>query len=430
MNKKKILVIILFIAVIIVMAWLLYLVFFKKPPAPPLVVPPVEEEVVVPRLPAVTKMEWERMTMEERITKGLPPTEWVEEVVVPEVAPPRVRKVAPQIDEIAQGRRTWIAPISDDPVKGATLSADGRKNFYYGQKSGQFYEIDNFGNKTLLTDQVFYNVENIIWAPTKDRAIIEYPDGFKTMYDFDRKKQYTLPRNWEDFSWDSAGGRIAFKSMSRYSENTWLATARADASQAKPVEHMGENADKVVVSWSPNNTVIAFSATGDPRGAWEQEILLIGQHQENFKSLIIDGRGLEPKWSSNGDKILYSVYSAEFAYHPRLYIVDAQGENIGRNKIITNLATWAHKCTFNNSGTYVYCAVPKNLPEGAGLIPELADNVRDDFYKIDAQTGEAVFLAEGAMGGYNVQDIYLSGDETYLYFVDKNTERLRSLRLK
>ncbi|MDA2921741.1 hypothetical protein MYX07_00560 [Patescibacteria group bacterium AH-259-L07] len=432
MDKKKVLLVIGFIGVVIVMAVLLYFAFFKRPPAPPpVVVPPEEVEVVRPARLPVTREIWERMTIEERITRGLSVYEFEEERAKEVTVPPTIeRRVAPQIDEVAQGGRTWINPISSDPVQGATLAADGQNNVFYDKSTGQFYEIDSFGNKTLLTDQVFYNVSDVNWAPTKDRAIIEYPDGFKVMYDFDKDQQYTLPKNWEEFSWDSAGGRIAFKAMSKYPENTWLAVARPDGSGAKPIEHMGDNADKVTVSWSPNSTIIAFSATGTPRGTWEQELLLIGQHGENFKPLVVDGRGFESRWAPEGDKIAYSVYSADSLYQPRLYIAGASPDNIGENKIATGLATWAHKCAFNNGGSYLYCAVPQFLPEGAGLVAELSENTRDDFYKINTATGEVSFLAEGAMGGYNVRDMYVSGDDSVLYFVDENTERLRSIRLK
>ena len=426
---KKFIIIIGFLVVAGALAWLLWLVFFKPAvppisPAPPL----VEEEV--PRLP-VARETWEKMTYEERRELGLPLFEWPEEVP-PEVTPPAppVEVIVPEIDEVAQGGKTWINPISAEPAQAATLSVDGKNSFYYNKEEGKFYKIDSLGNKSLLTDQSFYNVEEVNWAPTKDRAILTYPDGFKIMYDFDKKKQYTLPKNWEEFSWDPAGARIAFKSTSQYPENNWLAISRPDGSEAKPIEHMGENADKVTVSWSPNNQVVAFSATGEPRGAWEQEILLIGQHEENFKSLVIEGRGFEPEWSPAGDRIAYSVYSADSNYQPRLYLVKAQGDEIGQEKINLNLATWAHKCAFDSSGANLYCAVPRELPEGSGLMPELAANTRDDFYKVDVASGQISFLAEGAMGGYNVEKMYLSADENYLYFVDAGTERLRYIKLK
>jgi len=425
-KTKKILIIILFIIVVILLFWFLYLIFFKKP-VTPTPVTPVEEEEVKLHLPA-TKELWETMTIQERIQTGLPALEWPSEALE-EITEP-VDKMISEIDEVAQGRETWITPVSGQSVKGASLAADGVNSVYYDSTSGQFYSIDIVGNKELLTDQVFYNIDTINWSPNKNRAIIEYPDGFKIMYDFDKKKQYTLPRNWQEFSWNKTSSQITFKSIGEYSENNWLAIANPDGSQARPIEHLGDNVDKVTVSWSPNNQVVAFSSTGEPRGTWEQEMILIGQNQENFRSLIIDGRGFEPKWSPQGDKLAYSVYSSDSAYQPRLYLVNAQGDEIGKDKKNLGLATWAHKCTFNQSGSILYCAVPKELLEGAGLVLELAEYARDDFYQIDVATGNVSFLAEGAMGGYNVQEMYLSADEAYLYFVDKSTQKLRYLKLK
>jgi len=425
-KLKKILTIALFLVIIVGLALLLYFLFFKKA-EPVAVVEPETGEKITVRLPA-TKESWENMTISERLQQGLPALEWPSEQVTEIIEP--VQTIMPEIDDVANGSRTWITPISDDPAKGATLAADGERNIYYNSETGQFLSVDNAGNKKLLTDQVFYNVEKVDWAPTKDKAIIEYPDGFKVMYDFETDTQYTLPKNWEEFDWNSSGTQIVFKSMSDYPENTWLAIAQADGSRPQPIEHMGENADKVVVSWSPNSQVVAFSSTGEARGVWEQEILLIGQNQENYKSLIVDGRDFEPKWSPQGDKIVYSVYSSETGYRPQLYLVNAQGDQIGQNRKSLRLATWAHKCTFNKNGTVIYCAVPKELPEGAGLVLELAEDSRDDFYKIDVTTGMVSFLAEDAMGGYDVEEIYLSDDETYLYFTDVNTEQLRYIRLK
>ena len=426
-KTKKILIIILFIVIVIGLSLLIYSLFFKKPVSVGPIVEPIVEEGARLTLPA-TKESWENMTISERIQQGLPAIEWPEGAVEEIVEP--VQVIVPEIDDVAEGRRTWVTPVSDDPVKGATLSADGSKSIYYNSETGQFFSTDNIGNKELLTSQIFYDIENIDWSPTKDKAIIEYPDGFKVMYDFNTKTQYTLPKNWEEFNWNAAGSQIVFKSLSKYPENNWLAIAQADGSRPQPIEHMGENADKVVVSWSPNNQVIAFSSTGEARGVWEQEILLIGQNQENFKSLIVDGRGFEVKWSPQGDKIVYSVYSSESSYRPQLYLVDAQGDQIGRDRKSLGLATWAYKCTFNKTGSFIYCAVPEDLPEGAGMVLDLAEDARDDFYKIDVATGAITFLAEDATGGYNVESVYLSDDEDYLYFVDKNTQRLRYLKLK
>lgn len=422
---KKTLIVIGFILVTIGLALALYLTFFK--PKPPVIEKP-PEEVVVPRLP-VSREDWERMTIEERERLGLPAMEWPEGVaeIIPEEPVP---EEAPLVSEIALGGLTWTYPISLEATQNAELARDGQSAVYYQKESGRFYEIAPDGTKKLLTDQVFFNVEKVIWSPVKDKAILEYPDGFKTVYDFQKKKVVSLPKEWYDFSFNPSGREIVFKTDSKYPEDRWLAMAQADGTNAKVIEHMGENQDKVIVDWSPNYQVIAFARTGEPRGAFEQEILLIGRYGEDFRPLVVDGQGFESRWSPLGDKIVYSVYSDKTNYNPMLYVVEAQGDRIGYGKKNLGLATWAHKCTFNQNGETLYCAVPRDLPQGSSLVPELAENVKDDFYQVDLRTGRASFLAEGAFGAYRVEKMFLSADEKLLYFVDQDTGRLHYLRLK
>ncbi len=391
--------------------------------------PPEVPEMPV-RLP-VTREAWERMTIEERGRLNLPLFEWPEEVVeipLPEV--PIEEVIVPEISEVAQGGKTWVNSVMPDKTLGTFLSADGVSSVYYNPDNGKFYRTDALGAKTLLSDQTFYNVKNVNWAPTTDRAIIEYPDDFKIMYDFRMQKQYTLPKNWSEFSWEPNASKIAFKVNSQYPEQIWLAIANPDGTEAKPIEHMGDNADKVTIAWSPNNQVIAFSRTGEPRAAFEHNMLLIGLHGEKFRSFVVDGLGFEPIWSPAGDRITYSVWNPDTGYRPKLYLVEAQGDRIGMNKIDTGLYTWAHKCSFNQTGSTLYCAVPRNLAEGAGAFSELAGYTQDNFYKIDVRTGQIGFLAEPGMGGYDVEKIYLSQDENLLYFTDKLTGRLRYIRLR
>lgn len=421
MSKKVI--IILFIIGVIAIALLLYFVLFRTPPVAP------SQPTNITNTPAaklpVTQDQWSRMTIQERAQANLPLYQWPTAITNQPITPS-----VPQISEIANGGKTLITPVSNNVVGQAAIASDGQNTVFYNQQDGKFYQSNKDGLTTALSNQVFYNIKNADWSPDKNKAIIEYPDGFKIMYDFKNQKQYSLPTNWEDFSWNQSGGQIAFKATSKYSESSWLAVANPDGSNAQPIENMGSNADKVTVAWSPNNQVVAFSATGEARGAWEQELLLIGQHGENFKSLIVDGRGFEPAWNPQGNQVAYSVYSAASDYKPVLYLVGAQGDNIGANKINTGLNTWAHKCAFNAAGSELYCAVPKSLPVGSGLVPEVTGTTEDDFYRVDTKTGNVSFLAEGALGSYDVNQIFLSSDESTLYFVDQTTNTLRYIRLK
>ncbi|MFA4833955.1 MAG: hypothetical protein WC619_03880, partial [Patescibacteria group bacterium] len=159
-----------------------------------------------------------------------------------------------------------------------------------------------------------------------------------------------------------------------------------------------------------------------------QEVFFVGLNQENFKSTIVEGRGFQPQWSPKGDQLLYSVYSSNNDLKPMLWLVGAQGDNIGAGRKSLGLETWADKCTFA-SDTDLYCAVPRDLETGAGLFPELAENTPDRLYQIDMATGLKKLVAIPD-GDYNMSDLIISEDGRNLYFTDKTTQRINKINLK
>ena len=158
-----------------------------------------------------------------------------------------------------------------------------------------------------------------------------------------------------------------------------------------------------------------------------QEVYFVGLNGENFKSTIIEGRGLESKWSTTGDKLLYSVYSTNTDLSPQLWIVGAVGDTIGQNRQSISLNTWADKCTFA-SNNEVYCAVPETLARGSGMFPELADKTKDNLYKINLTTGtkELIAIPDGA---YNISEVIVPTDKDFLYFTDKTTGQIYKIDL-
>jgi len=55
------------------------------------------------------------------------------------------------------------------------LSANGSDIQYYDKTAEKFYRVDKNGATTQLSDKIFYDVQNVVWSPDKNRAIIEYP---------------------------------------------------------------------------------------------------------------------------------------------------------------------------------------------------------------------------------------------------------------
>ncbi|MBI5728751.1 MAG: PD40 domain-containing protein [Candidatus Magasanikbacteria bacterium] len=277
-----------------------------------------------------------------------------------------------------------VTKITNDQTLYPSVNTSG--NFrYHNAADGKFYEVKD-GTATPLADQVFYNVKNVTWAKSKDKAVIEYPDNSKIVYNFETKKQVSLPKHWESFSFSNDGNEIAAKSIGLAPENRWLVTTRDDGTGAKLIEPLGNNEDKVIVDWSPSRQTVAFSKTGDPLGADRREILLIGLNHENFKGLVVEGLDFQPRWSPTGQQLLYSVDSARSNFKPELWIANSYGDAIGNNRQALGINTWANKCAFGGEGT-LFCAVPRNLPDGAGMSPAVAADEFDDLYKIDLKTG-------------------------------------------
>lgn len=282
-------------------------------------------------------------------------------------------------------RPPLVKQITNEYTLFPSVSNNGKMRFH-NVADGKFYSVANDGTSKPLSDQVFYNVKNVVWANTANKAVIEYPDSSKIIYNFETKKQTTLPKHWEGFSFSPDSNQIAAKSLGLAPENRWLVTTNDDGTGTQLIEPLGQNADKVTMSWSPSRQTVAFSQTGEPQGADRREILFLGLNGENFKSIIVEGLDFQPQWSPTGKKLIYSVDSARSDYKPELWVTNAYGDSIGSGRQMLQVNTWANKCAFADDNTII-CGVPRSLPQGAGMSPAIANDTPDDLFKIDLKTG-------------------------------------------
>jgi len=402
---KRIGLIILFIAITIAIGFGLYFMIFGLPePAPEIPPePPVNVPVgLEPSEPAETTE----------------PPEGEEEVGLPE---------PPAVSPIADGGVTQVTPVTPASTRSAMLNDSGELS-YYNRNDGKFYRVQDDGTIVAMSDEVFYNVDEATFDPSGDSAILEYPDGSNIFYDFTTDTQVTLPQHWEDFDFSPQGTQIAAKSVGLDPSNRFVIVSNPDGSGAVPVQEMGQNQDEVIVDWSPNNQIVATATTGRKLGVDRHEVYFIGQHHENFRSLVVEGLNFQPKWSPTGEQLLYSSASNTSDWKPQLWIVDASGDDIGLNRRSISVETWAEKCTFSGTET-LYCAVPRELPRGAGLQPRIADNTPDDIIKIDLVTGLQTSVAVPE-GSHTIDSIMLTPDGENLYFTDKGTGQLNQIKLR
>src|SRR3989339_152116 len=239
-KYKKILLIVGFLGVCFVMGYFLYAVFFR----PVISVPTTEGE---PQATGTGGQLPDAGAGGKPIISGGDKGE-VTEAVLPDNP----------VSEIALGGLTKTAALTDSPTLEPTLSANGNEVQFYDKNDGKFYRLDKNGELSLLSDKVFYNVDNVTWAESKDKAILEYPDGANILYDFDTKKQVTLPAHWKDFDFDPSSEKIVMKSIGLDQDNRWLAVANADGTKVTPLEALGDKDSTVYPAWSPSNQVAAL----------------------------------------------------------------------------------------------------------------------------------------------------------------------------
>lgn len=339
----------------------------------------------------------------------------------------------PEIDAVALGGNTLSQVIYAGDAQEVTLSGDGSAVQYYDPVTGQFYTIDANGNVTLLDEQVFKGVEDVTWSNDADRAVLEFEDGFKILYDFTADKQYTLNRDMEEFDFSPTDAQISFKFTPENEDDRWLGIANIDGSGARGIEPLGDNEELVNAQWSPAGHSIGV--LNEYVNGNTKRVVPLGFNDENFKGFEVTGRGFDYRWTTDGRRMIYSTYSADSAYNDVLHIVDAYGEDIGANNTSLELATSVDKCTFSDSGDHLYCAVPVNPPTGGGIAPGTLNDVQHDLYEINLVTGLKQKIATPADEANGTalagpSDLVVSEDENVLYYREATTGKLRRILLE
>ncbi len=335
---------------------------------------------------------------------------------------------------IANGGPTSTTTVVPAAAAGLIAAGEGGGLQYYDQQTGKFYRLSDDGlTRTELSDAVYRDVEKLNWSPDGNQAILEFPDQSKVLYNFATKKQTTLPKELNDFSFGPSSDKIVSKYLDAVNTtNQWLIVSKPDGTESLSVEHLGANADKVSSAWSPNNQIIATYQK--VINSDQSEIIFLGAQGENFPSVNVQGRGFTPNWAPDGRRLLYSTYSELTDDNPRLYIMNGTSSTLGSGLFDLGLDTTADKCTFSSSGLTIYCAVPYYLNPGSGPQPELSAGVPDNIYRLDLQTGQSELIARPVDGNRNQRfsatNLQLAGGDTYLYFTDAATGSVEKIRVR
>lgn len=329
--------------------------------------------------------------------------------------------------QIANGGKTITTQLTNSPITSPHLTPDGNIT-YYDPADGRFYTIDENGEVVPRSLAQFSSVEEVTFSPSADAAILEFPDGSNLVYNFETTQQVPLPSHWEDFSFSANGSEIASKSIGTDSSNRVLVITAADGSSTQTIAALGNNDDKVTVSWSPAESIVGFSATGSAGDSafGQSQIYTIGKDGEANGIITVNGTNYSNIWSPSGKYILYSIADSGDEYRPSLWYVDAKGDRNGDTRMRLSVKTTVDRCTFFNEST-LYCGIPVETPMGSGGNPEILTGP-DHLYKISVPSGKTELIAIPTISTV-LKNLSVSSDETSLYYTDE-FGKLHMIRLK
>jgi hypothetical protein len=174
--------------------------------------------------------------------------------------------------------------------------------------------------------------------------------------------------------------------------------------------------------WGSTKTI---SLTTKPASTIPGYVYQMDQNGKNFSEALGDINGLTTLASPDGKLILYGDNNLNLSVY-----------NTSTNTSTTlGVKTLPEKCTWNNSGSTIYCAVPRSIPDGQYPDSWYQGEVSfsDILWRIDVKTGNTDMLVDPltVSGGEDIDGIKLAVDsaESYLFFVNKKDSYLWEFNL-
>lgn len=152
----------------------------------------------------------------------------------------------------------------------------------------------------------------------------------------------------DDLAWSPDGSRIAFtRGNNSGDDKVWV--ENADGTSVFPLE-IGGGGAKRHPTWSPDSSKIAYAVVKN-----EPEQIFIASSLGGIGQPLAHGKGHEPNWSPNGQKISFDAYNSGFGY-VNLDIANADGSGTPDVIVPSPYTEWTFSSWAPDSGRIVYRA--------------------------------------------------------------------------
>lgn len=302
--------------------------------------------------------------------------------------------------------------------------------FYYSLRDQSFksFAFDTRETKTILQN-VPGTVKRVLWAPNLIGVLAYIEDNQGLLWRFIdfRDQTVTLLRpEMSRLSWNTLGDGIYYLYTDPATGAQSINTASFNGTNWKKLTDV-ERGD-YFVSNIPQSSQAAFWTK--PDGFTQSRLESISLTGEGRTELFSGRYGADYSWSPNGRLILVSSGETQASHQPSLGLLSEAGGDYQDLKVPTLI----NKVTWSKDNQTLYYAQPNTFPSGTVLPNDYYAKpitTIDTFWKMDIKTGKRKRLIplNEMKETFDATDLFLSHDETKLYFLDRSSHKLYRISL-
>ncbi len=319
-------------------------------------------------------------------------------------------------------------PISQEKAFALTIGQDQQTIKYYTQPNGHVFQSSFDGSGLSEISSVdLKSLKEILWSPDKKKvvSVSGQPAALKkSIFNYQTRRVFPLNENIKSIAWSPDSQKIAYQYQSADGLSSSVSVADPDGSRWRDI--FPTRLEDLIVQWpSPDKISIRSVPSSKIAGF----LFTIDPDSQNFNKIFSNLYGLSVKWSTGGQKILYQA-TDDKGKNLKLFVSQADGTQA---KELPS-ATLAEKCVWSGDEQNIFCAVPQRMSENA-VWPDdyLAGRViiSDDFYIIDTATQKETKIAQSETEqSFDADQLLLSPNEDYLFFINKKDGLVYSLKLE
>ncbi|MDO8529732.1 MAG: hypothetical protein Q7S18_03625 [bacterium] len=322
-----------------------------------------------------------------------------------------------------------IYSLTNEAIIAPTFLEEEGKIEYYSRSNGSVYKILPSGDEeTLIDNNNFTGLENILWSSDKKKVISRFNNGGKieySVYDYKTKKVSKLPSGASDVVWNNLGDGILYKYTDLKGKKT-LNSANSDGGNWKKIADISSN--NTSITPIPQSSFVSF--WNSPDALEETSMNLVSSLGGETKKTFSGKYGADYLWSPDGTKSLVSFVDAKGGSNISLATINSNGGELQA----LNVPTFASKCVWSKDNKIVYYALP-GFSSSNYVLPNDYQNKTisstDTFWKIDITSGktERIVDTQEIKAAYDATNLFLSPSEDILFFINRTDGKLYGINL-